>query len=141
MIPGSHRSDAVSWLGREAVRSEELWDRSAAEVPHVALSNEPGDVVVFDHNIMHASVGGGAARRMFTLNISRRTTSSEELADLRSYINAHARLFIDHMHSELMRTGGPAGRTRQLVQVLELEGDLPALHAELRQAGAPMACG
>ena len=140
VIPGSHLPGLFAWEGRRAADSATLWGIPQGAVPCAALSSEPGDVVVFDHNILHASVGGGSARRMFTLNLARRARTDDEIRELRRYINSHSRFQIDHVHSELMSSGPPA-RQRHLEQVREHEGRLAQYSAELRNKGVPVARG
>ena len=52
------------------------------DVPCVALETQPGDLVAFNHNLMHASFGGGTRRRMFTLNFCRQATTPEQVWEL-----------------------------------------------------------
>jgi hypothetical protein len=139
VIPGTHRLEAeggvhggVPWEARQAGKSRELWSIEQREVPCVALESQPGDVVAFNHNLMHASFGGSAKRRMFTLNCCRRCETAVEIQDLESYIDSHGRFWIDHLHSEIMRSTGPPTRMRHLRQVMEHEGHLPALAAKAR---------
>jgi len=40
-----------------------------SQVPAVALECQPGDVVMFDHRLKHASFGGGKRRRLMNLNV------------------------------------------------------------------------
>jgi hypothetical protein len=127
VIPGSHRVEAFDWPARQAGHSAELWDIAQDRVPHVALASTPGDVVVFNHNLMHASFGGGSRRRMFTMNVAAAARTAEEERELEDYIGLHSRFFLDRMHSDLMReTAGP-GRQRHLSQVIAHEGHLAAL--------------
>ncbi|MDQ3812501.1 MAG: phytanoyl-CoA dioxygenase family protein, partial [Armatimonadota bacterium] len=131
VIPGTHRVD-VEWEARRAARSPELWGIEQRDVPCVTLESQPGDVVAFNHNLMHASFGGGTRRRMFTLNLCRRCETAEEIEDLKSYIAAGARFWLDHTHSDLLcRTASP-DRMRHLRQVMEHEAHLPALAAQAR---------
>jgi hypothetical protein len=90
-------------------------------------------VVAFNHNLMHASFGGSARRRMFTLNNCSHCQTLEEVQDLEGYINSHGRFWIDHLHSEAMRSTGPASRMRHLRQIIEHEGRLPELSAKARR--------
>jgi hypothetical protein len=69
---------------------------------------------------------------MFTLNCCRRCRTLEEIQDLESYINAHGRFWIDHLHSETMRRTASPARMRHLEQVMAHEGGLPALAAMAR---------
>ena len=108
------------------------WGIPMREVPCVPLESSPGDVVVFNHNLMHSSFGGSARRRMFTMNFCRRCETDEEIADLESFINAQARFWIDHLHSDAMRTTGLPSRMRYLRQVMEHEYRLPELAAKSR---------
>lgn len=133
VIPGSHQVQLKNnWDGLNASRSETIWGIPQNEVPAVALTSQPGDVVLFNHNLMHAAFGGGSQRRMFTINCSRRASSSEEIADLESYIASHARFWIDHMHSDKMRETATPGRMRHLEQVIAHEEHLPDLSARAR---------
>jgi hypothetical protein len=92
----------------------------------------PGDVAVFNHNTMHASFGGTTRRRMFTLNFCARCTDAAEIDELESYIGTYARFWIDHVHSEEMRSTASTPRMRHLKQVIDHEGHLPALAAKAR---------
>lgn len=132
VIPGTHRVEAEDWEARKARQSEELWGISQREVPCVPLASRPGDLVAFNHNLMHASFGGSTARRMFTLNLCRHCETAEEIADLENYVAGHRRFWIDQMHSPVMRATADAERMRHLQQVMEHETHLPALTAQAR---------
>ena len=110
----------------------ELWGMEQQDVPCVALDTQPGDVVAFNHNLMHASFGGNTRRRMFTMNFCSYCRSPEEVRDLESFINAQARFWIDHLHSDAMRNTASPKRMRHLRQVMEHEGRLPELAAKAR---------
>ena len=108
-------------------------DRVLRIVAHrLAHSVRPGDVVAFNHNLMHASFGGSGWRRMFTMNFCARCQTPEEERELRQFINAQARFWIDQLHSDVMRRTASPQRMRHLRQVMEQEGDLPALAAKAR---------
>ncbi len=133
VIPGAHRIDLQNtWDARKARQSMELWGIEGRDVPAVALESQPGDVVAFNHNMMHAAFGGSWRRRMFTLNNCRHCSTEEEIQDLRRYIGAHGRFWIDHLHSDIMRSTGPPTRVRHLRQVMDNEDHLPALAAKAR---------
>jgi hypothetical protein len=137
VIPGSHRQPPHSdWEARQARRSDELWGIPGNEVPAVPLISRPGDVVAFNHNLMHASFGGSRRRRMFTLNFCAHCRTDEEITDLEAFINAQARFWIDHLHSDVMRaTAGPQ-RMRHLRQVIEHEHGLAPLAEKYRRESA-----
>ena len=141
VIPGSHRPACADWAARLAARSEELWSIPPRDVPAVPLPSEPGDVLVFDHNLMHSSWGGGSSRRMFTLNLVRRAQTPTQIQELEAYIADHDRFQVDSLHSDLMRQTGPVSRQRHLQQITEHEGHLAGLAAALRARGLEPARG
>lgn len=141
VIPGSHRLEHREWQALNARRAEELWGVGQNQVPSVALESEPGDVVAFNHNLMHSAFGGSNQRRMFTINLSKHAESSEEVEDLKNYIASNARFWIDQMYSDLMvKTANPE-RIRHLQQVCENEDHLPILAAKARLEMAEPARG
>jgi len=134
VIPGSHRVDMLDrWAARKACNSMEIWGIEQRDVPAISLDSTPGDVVAFNHNLMHAAFGGSSQRRMFTLNCCRQCVSPEEIQDLESYIGGHDRFLNDHMHSDQLKATASEGRMVHLSQVMEHEGHLPALAAIARQ--------
>ena len=142
VIPGSHRVDfADSWDALKARNAKELWGIEQRDVPAVALESQPGDVVAFNHNLMHASFGGSTRRRMFTLNLCSHAETREEIDDLESFIASGARFWIEHVHSDVMRATASPGRMRHLQQPIEHEGHLPALAAKARAEAAEPARG
>jgi hypothetical protein len=133
VIPGSHRIDLFDkWDARQARRSLELWGIEQRDVPAIPLESQPGDVVAFNHNLMHAAFGGSTRRRMFTLNCCAHCNTPDEISDLENYVAAHARFWLDHMHSEIMRNTASPARMVHLRQVIEHEAHLPALSAKAR---------
>jgi hypothetical protein len=133
VIPGTHRLEcAETWEARQARSAVELWGVEPRDVPCMPLESRPGDVVAFNHNLMHASFGGSKQRRMFTMNLCSRCGTPEEIRELEQYINAHARFWIDTLHSDVMRRTASPRRMRHLRQVMEHEGGLPGLAAKAR---------
>jgi hypothetical protein len=132
VIPGSHYVGFPS-EPRQARHSKERWGIEQNEVPAIALESLPGDVVAFNHNLMHAAFGGSSQRRMFTLNCCRTCVTPEEIADLESYIGGHDRFLNDHMHSDQMKATASPARMVHLSQVMSHEGHLAALAAKARE--------
>lgn len=132
VIPGSHRLEMQSWPALQAARAEELWAVGQNEVPSIALESNPGDVVAFNHNLMHSAFGGSTQRRMFTINLCRHIETPEEIEDLKAYIGHNARFWVDRMHGDLMLNTAGEERMRHLQQVIDNEGHLPALAAKAR---------
>lgn len=92
VIPGSQRPD--HFVRTEKIdpnRSEELFGVHPSRFPgSVALETNPGDLVIFNHDLFHAAFGGGARRRMFTMNLTRHCTQPEDLQTLRRYLSVHS---------------------------------------------------
>ncbi|MCX6043617.1 MAG: phytanoyl-CoA dioxygenase family protein [Chloroflexi bacterium] len=142
VIPGSHRIDLRdNWDARKARESLALWGIEQSQVPAIALESQPGDVVAFNHNLMHAAFGGSKWRRMFTINACAHAETAEELKELENFIAGSARFWVDHAHSEIMRETASPQRMRFLQQVIEHEGHLPALAAKARAEMAEPARG
>ena len=133
-IPGSHRTgeayaDALEECNiRE--RSGKIWGIENREVPATILETNPGDIVVFNHGLKHASFGGSKRRRMFTMNFSRRYPE-DRLEELRSAIADKARFWLDRAYGEAMiRTAGPE-RMVHLEQGMANDAHLADLSREL----------
>ena len=129
VIPGTHRTD-IAWDARQARKATELWGVEQSGVPAFPLESQPGDVVAFNHNLMHSAFGGSTRRRMFTMNCCAHCTTAAEIEDLEKYVASHARFWIDHMHSDVMRQTASPARMVHLQQVMEHEGHLAALSAK-----------
>ncbi|MBT3605676.1 MAG: hypothetical protein HN521_21645 [Candidatus Latescibacteria bacterium] len=136
VIPGSHHLDDVfaNDLQNNIRQSDEKWEMAGTEVPALALETTPGDVVMFNHNLKHASFGGGARRRMFTINCSARFPEDEEHVEmLKNYISAHARFWTDRVYGETMVATASSARMKHLEQVRAYDGHLAALAAKARE--------
>jgi len=133
VIPGSHRTQLrPHWNVYGAGQSERLWGLKQSEVPSVALETQPGDVLVFNHNILHSAFGGTTRRRMFTLNLSAHAETSEDRQELRGFINAGARFWVEKPYSNIMMATATAQRRIHLDQVLAHADELPALVAKAK---------
>jgi hypothetical protein len=70
VVPGSHHhGDRYCELVQQGLVGEGHVLNSGAQVPAHAIETSPGDLVVFDHRLKHASFGGGNRRRMFCINL------------------------------------------------------------------------
>lgn len=104
-------------MARQAARSQELWGVAGSSVPSVSLDSSPGDVLVFNHNIMHSAWGGGSSRRMFTMNFGSHCETIEEHEELQAYIAVHlGQHGLPQMSSEIMRRHAPPARLLHLQQ-------------------------
>jgi hypothetical protein len=92
VIPGSQEPD--HFVRRQAInpnQSEELFGVAPRDFPgNVALETNPGDVVVFNHDLYHSAWGGGNRRRMFTMNCTRHCHNAEEMDLGRKYLSIHS---------------------------------------------------
>ena len=140
VIPGSHhRGDDYAESLQNIMSSQRTWtmaDRvgvSGQELPAVALETHPGDMLMFNQDLKHASFGGGTRRRMFTINVSERF-ADDDLDELRKDIAGQARFWIERAYGDAMiRTAGPR-RMRHLEQRLANDNHLPELVRQARQA-------
>ena len=137
VIPGSHRvGDRFSADSRAANDSVNTYGVPMSEIPSVALETQPGDVVIFNHNTMHSSFGGGNRRRMFTMNLGKHADTPAEEERLREYIGIHLSTWADHVYGEIMRATATPRRMRHMAQVMANEGHLPALREKKLAAAA-----
>lgn len=139
VIPGSHHrgDDYAESLQRIMPSSrlaslEERLGIDGRDVPDLALESEPGDMVLFNHDLKHASFGGGTRRRMFTINMSQRF-QDDDVDELREDIATLVRFWAERAYGEAMiRTASPR-RMRHLEQRLANDDHLPELVRQARQ--------
>jgi len=133
VIPGSHRIGDVfsEQLQRDAAKSEAIWGISGNQVPALALETQPGDVLVFNHDIKHSAWGGSTHRRMFTMNCCQRYPESQ-LSDLRDYIGGGSRFFIERAYDNTIVRTANSERMVHLEQVLANDGHLAELSRKRR---------
>ena len=125
VIPGSHKVESP-WRaeGLRPREAQELWGVSSAAIPgDVALETQPGDLVVFDHNLLHASFGGGNRRRMFTMNLHKKAKTAAEMERVDGYLQSHCPVAhgfkIGHMYTDTMLDTADAARLVHLEQLFE----------------------
>ena len=92
LIPGSHRPDHFIRQQQIDVNdSMNSFGVPPVDFPgSIAIESEPGDIVIFNHDLYHASYGGGKRRRMFTMNCTRHVRTDEDLETFRQYISVHS---------------------------------------------------
>ncbi len=91
ILPGSHLPESYWRRGNmHPGNARELWDIDPWEIPgNVAIETNPGDLVVFNHSLFHASFGGGNRRRQFSMNLHKRGETDAELARIDEYLSHH----------------------------------------------------
>ena len=135
VVPASHASgDGVTWPGSRLASSKELWGIDQREVPAVPIPSSPGDVVVFDQTILHASFGGAPDRTMFTIHYGRHCHTKEELTELEEHVATFPQFGITQLHSDLMRSTASAARMRHLEQPMRVERHLRGVKATIARA-------
>ena len=119
VVPGSHRvGEPYASAVRESVpASMDRLGVHGSHVPAIMLDTVPGDVLVFNHNLLHASFHGSERRRMFTLNLCQHHTD-EQIGELQNYLSNHARFLINRNVGPAMLAGAGPQRQRHLDQVL-----------------------
>lgn len=92
VIPGSqHPEHFVRQQKIDVNASLEQLGIEPSEFPgSIALESNPGDVVIFNHDLYHASFGGNTRRRMFTMNCTRHAKTPADMETLHLYLSQHS---------------------------------------------------
>jgi hypothetical protein len=88
-MPGSHKQpfrDAIMPQMTQPDGNKTPFGASLEELPAFPAETDPGDVIFFDQNTWHASVGGKIGRRQMTLNYAQDPTEDAHQEYLR-YVN------------------------------------------------------
>lgn len=128
VIPGSHREPFKSALLPLFEHRQQRYPFGVQGdgVPAYPLESDPGDVVLFNQGLWHASYGGSSHRRMFTLNFTTKPTAEAHIADhQRNYESAlrwaqtNPYGAQDHVYDPAFLTGGGPRRQSMLKQIVE----------------------
>ncbi|MFJ9626771.1 phytanoyl-CoA dioxygenase family protein [Streptomyces sp. NPDC101175] len=90
-LPGSHRADN-GWTGdptRHVIRHREDLGLAGGDVPAVVVESRPGDVIVFDTNVMHAAWHGDVRRQLAFNCVGEPETEAEQLDTRRYFLNRY----------------------------------------------------
>ena len=135
VIPGSHKvgEGYGNALEENVKESSSKLGILPSEVPAEVLEITPGDIIVFNHSIKHASFGGSGRRRMFTMNFSERYPE-DKIDELRDQLGSESRFWIDRIHGEeMIRTASPE-RWVHLEQIRTNDTHLAALTRERKKS-------
>lgn len=92
VIPGSQRPDhylRVNKINPNFAQDE--YGVAPRDFPgNVPLESQPGDMVIFNHDLWHAAFGGSNRRRMFTMNVTRRGNTAADIDTVRDYLSHHS---------------------------------------------------
>lgn len=119
VVPRSHTDLGLQTWSDETLRdSENLWGMHQRDLPAQPLESEPGDVLLFNHRLLHASFGGGKARRMFTMNLGRHAETPTEIDDLITYGDHHFYGYgLKSHYGQAMTETAPPTRMQHLTQL------------------------
>jgi hypothetical protein len=140
VIPGSHRADdAYASTLNDMMPGQRIFGTTddslgvaGENVPAYAIESTPGDLLIFDRRIKHASFGGSTRRRMFTIVLEQRS-DEDDLPALRERIGTLSRWWMERAYSPTMiDTAGP-GRMVHLEQRLANDGHLAELTRKARE--------
>lgn len=148
VIPGSHRcGDKFAEDVHEATALDisrpkvyPKWNITPQDIPCQVIDNTPGDLIVFNVNVKHVSLGGSTRRRMFVLGITARFPEDrvEELQDMLAF---DGRFLNDHTIGEKMIRGASPQRMRHLQQIVDNDFKRKAVAEECRRKLAEAQAG
>ncbi len=130
VIPGSHHlgdTYAQEIRGCLPVGTTDLAEDgtsdgvSSDDVPAIALPVVPGDILIFDHRILHASFGGSSARRMFAMNLCERSRTSRQRELTAQLFRMYGTRGMSYFFSENVIQNAPIERLSRVEPALEFE--------------------
>jgi ectoine hydroxylase-related dioxygenase (phytanoyl-CoA dioxygenase family) len=95
VIPGSHEpalADSLKANRPTDDPTDSPYGLAASEIPAFPLESNPGDIVYFNQALWHASFGGRAGRRMFTLNFGAEPRIEADYENLRRVYHSNLRI-------------------------------------------------
>ena len=114
VIPGSHRNylrhvdprwgHAPDYLfplrNRNTHEDFRPWGLHPEEVPHIAIESDPGDVLMFTEDILHASYGSTRMRRQLTINFLAYPRSDAQVHALQERVGQTLRVPTSYLNSD-----------------------------------------
>jgi hypothetical protein len=135
VVPLSHRiTRANNELHMVVGTSRHSLGLDGPEIPAITLDTRPGDVVLFDHNILHAAWGGSGRRRMLSINAHEKYGQREQ-ESLLVNVDYLARFMSEHPYGEYMIHNVPSSRKIHLEQLSAQQERLAEKVAARRNAG------
>jgi hypothetical protein len=138
VIPGSHH------LGDKFAQELRAYARQGStelgvapeDVPSVALPVTPGDIMIFDHRIMHASFGGSEARRMFAMNLFEPCHTSRQKELTARLFRMYGSRGMSYFFSENVTEDAPPSRLHRFEPALEFDAARAEGYAEFSQGNS-----
>jgi hypothetical protein len=120
VIPGSHLfgDKFANLLERYVWEHDKNYGISKEAVPSVTIPTRPGDAIVFDYRLKHATCNSGTRRRMFTICASERFRE-EDMASLAKMVEDLRKLSKGKIYQDDFVKLAPAQRLKHLDQCLK----------------------
>lgn len=120
-IPGSHLfgDEYANLLEQNIWQHEENYALKKEHVPSQTIPTNPGDLVIFDYRLKHATINSGARRRMFTICASE-PFADEDIGELAKLVSELKGLS-DCVYQPALLDNAPASRMRHLKQCLDAD--------------------
>ena len=94
-IPGSHKAGSpdpyADFRNNDVYSGSRPFDMEPTDIPSYAIESQPGDVVVFTENVLHASFGGRNGRHQHVINFGANPRTEEQVAYIRGQHDATIR--------------------------------------------------
>lgn len=118
-IPGSHHfgDKFANLLEKNVWKHEDNYGLSKDDVPCVTVPTQPGDVVVFDYRLKHATCHSGDMRRMFSICASE-AFSNDDLPVLKKLVQEFLPMTNGKVYRDDFLASSPPDRYKHLQQCL-----------------------
>jgi ectoine hydroxylase-related dioxygenase (phytanoyl-CoA dioxygenase family) len=128
VIPGSHKKPFHDTIMPQMTDGKSNpFGVTMEALPAAPLETDPGDVIFFDQNTWHASVGGGAGRRQMTLNFANQPTSNAHIDYLKwtyqgafEHMRGWSHTQRDQLHTDALLNSDRPRIQRMIAKKLEL---------------------
>jgi len=119
VIPGSHLfgDKFANQLERFVWEHDKNYGIEKTAVPSVVLPTQPGDMVVFDYRLKHATCNSGPRRRMFSICASERF-QEEDFPSLKQMVEDLAKVTEGKIFQDAFLNQAPPSRLKHLDQIL-----------------------
>jgi hypothetical protein len=119
VIPGSHLfgDKFANQLERYVWEHDKHYGIDKNSVPCVTLPTRPGDAVVFDYRLKHATCNSGPRRRMFTVCGSERFRD-EDMPSLKKMVDDLCKFSNGKLFQDAFLEQAPASRLKHIDQIL-----------------------
>lgn len=120
VIPGSHLfgDKFANQLERYVWEHDKNYGISKEAVPSITIATRPGDAIVFDYRLKHATCNSGAHRRMFSICASERFRD-EDMPSLRKIVDDLRKVTEGKIYQDDFVQQAPAQRLKHLDQCLK----------------------